>query len=147
MIMFAVVFGLSMDYEVLLVSRVREQWIRKGEASAAVGDGIALTGRAISAAAAVMVCVFLSFTLGDERTLKEFGSHWSSRCSSTRSSFAACCRRRSSSYLARRHGDCRAGSAACFRRSTSRFQPPATSPKRKQIPPQAPEPELVPTNI
>jgi RND superfamily putative drug exporter len=72
-IMFAVVFGLSMDYEVFLVSRVREQWIRHADASAAVGDGIALTGRVISAAAAIMVCVFLSFTLGDERTLKEFG--------------------------------------------------------------------------
>jgi RND superfamily putative drug exporter len=72
-IMFAVVFGLSMDYEVFLVSRVREQWTRHGDASAAVGDGIALTGRVISAAAAIMVCVFLSFVLGDERTLKEFG--------------------------------------------------------------------------
>jgi RND superfamily putative drug exporter len=72
-IMFAVVFGLSMDYEVFLVSRVREQWTRHGDASAAVGDGIALTGRVISAAAAIMVCVFLSFTLGDQRTLKEFG--------------------------------------------------------------------------
>jgi putative drug exporter of the RND superfamily len=72
-IMFAVVFGLSMDYEVFLVSRVREQWVKHGDASAAVGDGISLTGRVISAAAAIMVCVFLSFTLGDERTLKEFG--------------------------------------------------------------------------
>ena len=72
-IMFAVVFGLSMDYEVFLVSRIREQWIRKGDASVAVGDGIALTGRVITAAAAIMVCVFLSFTLGDQRTLKEFG--------------------------------------------------------------------------
>ena len=72
-IMFAVVFGLSMDYEVFLVSRIREQWIRKGDASVAVGDGIALTGRVITAAAAIMVCVFLSFTLGNERTLKEFG--------------------------------------------------------------------------
>jgi putative drug exporter of the RND superfamily len=72
-IMFAVVFGLSMDYEVFLVSRVREQWIRHGDASVAVGDGISLTGRVISAAAAIMVCVFLSFTLGDQRTLKEFG--------------------------------------------------------------------------
>jgi RND superfamily putative drug exporter len=72
-IMFAVVFGLSMDYEVFLVSRVREQWIRRGDASIAVADGISLTGRVISAAAAIMVCVFLSFTLGDERTLKEFG--------------------------------------------------------------------------
>jgi RND superfamily putative drug exporter len=72
-IMFAVVFGLSMDYEVFLVSRVREQWVMRGDASAAVADGISLTGRVISAAAAIMVCVFLSFTLGDERTLKEFG--------------------------------------------------------------------------
>jgi putative drug exporter of the RND superfamily len=62
-----------MDYEVFLVSRIREQWTRHGDASTAVGDGIALTGRVISAAAAIMVCVFLSFTLGNQRTLKEFG--------------------------------------------------------------------------
>jgi RND superfamily putative drug exporter len=72
-IMFAVVFGLSMDYEVFLVSRIREQWLRRGDSSAAVADGISLTGRVITAAAAIMVCVFLSFVLGDERTLKEFG--------------------------------------------------------------------------
>jgi putative drug exporter of the RND superfamily len=72
-IMFAVVFGLSMDYEVFLVSRVREEWIRTRDASAAVADGIAFTGRVISAAAAIMVCVFLSFCLSDQRTLKEFG--------------------------------------------------------------------------
>ncbi len=72
-IMFAVVFGLSMDYEVFLVSRIHEQWLRKHDASTAVADGISLTGRVITAAAAVMVCVFLSFVLGDERTLKEFG--------------------------------------------------------------------------
>jgi RND superfamily putative drug exporter len=73
LLMFAVVFGLSMDYEVFLISRVREQWVRGGDASVAVADGIALTGRVITAAAAIMVCVFLSFMLGDERTLKEFG--------------------------------------------------------------------------
>jgi RND superfamily putative drug exporter len=72
-LMFAVVFGLSMDYEVFLVSRVREEWVRKGDASGAVADGIAFTGRVISAAAAIMVCVFLSFMLGSERTIKEFG--------------------------------------------------------------------------
>jgi RND superfamily putative drug exporter len=72
-LMFAVVFGLSMDYEVFLISRVREKWMLRKDASAAVGDGLALTGRVITAAAAIMVCVFLSFTLGDERTLKEFG--------------------------------------------------------------------------
>jgi RND superfamily putative drug exporter len=52
-VMFAVVFGLSMDYEVFLVSRIREQWLRHADASAAVGDGIALTGRVITAAAAI----------------------------------------------------------------------------------------------
>jgi RND superfamily putative drug exporter len=72
-LMFAVVFGLSMDYEVFLVSRVREEWVRRQDASAAVADGIAFTGRVISAAAAIMVCVFLSFMLGNERTIKEFG--------------------------------------------------------------------------
>ena len=72
-LMFAVVFGLSMDYEVFLVSRVREEWIRRRDATAAVADGIAFTGRVISAAAAIMVCVFLSFMLGDVRAVKEFG--------------------------------------------------------------------------
>jgi RND superfamily putative drug exporter len=72
-IMFAVVFGLSMDYEVFLVSRIREQWLLRRDASAAVSEGVSLTGRVITAAAAIMVCVFLSFVLGDQRTLKEFG--------------------------------------------------------------------------
>jgi RND superfamily putative drug exporter len=72
-IMFAVVFGLSMDYEVFLISRIREEWVRRGDASEAVAEGVALTGRVITAAAAIMIVVFLSFTLGNERTLKEFG--------------------------------------------------------------------------
>jgi RND superfamily putative drug exporter len=72
-LMFAVVFGLSMDYEVFLISRVREEWVRRHDASAAVADGISFTGRVISAAAAIMICVFLSFMLGNQRTIKEFG--------------------------------------------------------------------------
>jgi RND superfamily putative drug exporter len=72
-LMFAVVFGLSMDYEVFLISRVREEWVRTRDATTAVADGIAFTGRVISAAAAIMVLVFLSFMLGDERSVKEFG--------------------------------------------------------------------------
>ncbi len=72
-IMFAVVFGLSMDYEVFLISRVREEWVRYRDATRATADGIAFTGRVISAAALIMICVFLSFMLGNERTLKEFG--------------------------------------------------------------------------
>ena len=72
-LMFAVVFGLSMDYEVFLISRVREEWVRHGDAGQAVADGIAFTGRVISAAAAIMICVFLSFLVGNERSVKEFG--------------------------------------------------------------------------
>jgi putative drug exporter of the RND superfamily len=72
-LMFAVVFGLSMDYEVFLISRVREEWVRRRDPSRAVADGIAYTGRVISAAAAIMICVFLSFMLGDQRSIKEFG--------------------------------------------------------------------------
>jgi RND superfamily putative drug exporter len=73
LLMFAVVFGLSMDYEVFLISRVREEWVRRRDARLAVADGIAFTGRVITAAAAIMICVFLSFLIGNQRTLKEFG--------------------------------------------------------------------------
>ena len=72
-LMFAVVFGLSMDYEVFLVSRVREEWVRGRDATRAVAEGIAHTGRVITAAAAIMICVFLSFLLGNQRGVKEFG--------------------------------------------------------------------------
>jgi RND superfamily putative drug exporter len=71
--LFAIVFGLSMDYEVFLVSRIHEQWTRTRDNHRAVGEGLALTGRVITAAAAIMVCVFLSFVLGEERVIKEFG--------------------------------------------------------------------------
>ncbi|HXL43112.1 MAG TPA: MMPL family transporter, partial [Gaiellaceae bacterium] len=70
---FAIVFGLSMDYEVFLVSRIHEEWQHRGDASAAVREGLARTGRVITAAAAVMVAVFASFAMGDDRVLKLFG--------------------------------------------------------------------------
>jgi RND superfamily putative drug exporter len=70
---FAIVFGLSMDYEVFLVSRIREEWQHRGDATAAVREGVASTGRVITAAAAVMVAVFISFATGDDRALKLFG--------------------------------------------------------------------------
>jgi putative drug exporter of the RND superfamily len=71
--LFAIVFGLSMDYEVFLVSRIHEQWTRTDDHRRAVGEGLALTGRVVTAAAAIMVCVFLSFVLGEARVIKEFG--------------------------------------------------------------------------
>ncbi len=71
--LFAIVFGLSMDYEVFLVSRIHERWALTRDSKRAVGEGLALTGRVITAAAAIMVCVFLSFMLGEDRIIKEFG--------------------------------------------------------------------------
>ena len=73
MMMFAVLFGLSMDYEVFLVSRVREEYLATGDNAEAVARGLAATSRVISAAAAIMVAVFLSFALSDSRVVKEFG--------------------------------------------------------------------------
>ena len=70
---FAIVFGLSMDYEVFLMSRMHEEWERTGDAAHAMRHGLASTGRVITAAAAIMVCVFASFILGNSLTIKLFG--------------------------------------------------------------------------
>lgn len=72
-LMFAIVFGLSMDYEVFLISRVHEEWMHSHDARAAVTLGLQRTGRVISAAAAIMIVVFGSFALGDDRLIKLFG--------------------------------------------------------------------------
>jgi putative drug exporter of the RND superfamily len=72
-IMFAILFGLSMDYEVFLLSRVREHYLRRGEAGGAVVEGVARTARVITAAAAIMVVVFLAFVFSDEVFLKLMG--------------------------------------------------------------------------
>ena len=71
--LFAIVFGLSMDYEVFLVTRMHEEWERTRDASFAVRHGLALTGRVITAAAIIMISVFASFMLGDDRVIKLFG--------------------------------------------------------------------------
>jgi RND superfamily putative drug exporter len=73
LMLFTILFGLSMDYEVFLLSRIREEWRRTGENATAVADGLAKTARVITAAAAIMVCVFASFVIGDVRVLKVFG--------------------------------------------------------------------------
>ena len=71
--MFAIVFGLSMDYEVFLLSRVKEEYDRTGDNELAVADGLAKTARVITAAAAIMVFVFGSFVLDPTRSIKMFG--------------------------------------------------------------------------
>ena len=73
MMMFAVIFGLSMDYEVFLLSRIREEYDRTGDNGTAVANGLAVTARVITAAAAIMFCVFGAFVLGADRSLKLFG--------------------------------------------------------------------------
>ena len=72
-IMFAILFGLSMDYEVFLLSRVREHYLKHGEPGRAVVEGVARTARVITAAAAIMVVVFLAFVFSDEVFLKLMG--------------------------------------------------------------------------
>jgi RND superfamily putative drug exporter len=71
--MFAILFGLSMDYEVFLISRIREEYLKDGDTRRAVADGLAKTARVITAAAAIMVVVFLAFVASPEVFLKLFG--------------------------------------------------------------------------
>jgi RND superfamily putative drug exporter len=73
MFMFAVLFGLSMDYEVFLLSRIREAYVETGDNTESVVQGITTTARVITSAALIMICVFLSFVLGDEPTIKMAG--------------------------------------------------------------------------
>ena len=72
-IVFAILFGLSMDYEVFLVSRIREEYVHGAGARPAITRGIGAIGRVVVAAALIMSVVFLSFLLGEDRTIKEFG--------------------------------------------------------------------------
>jgi putative drug exporter of the RND superfamily len=71
--LFAIIFGLSMDYEVFLMSRIHEEWEGSHDATLAVTRGLALTGRVITAAAAIMITVFASFMIGEDRIIKLFG--------------------------------------------------------------------------
>jgi len=71
--LFAILFGLSMDYQVFLVSRMHEEYIKSGDNRIAVRNGLAATGKTITAAALIMILVFGSFILGGERVIKEFG--------------------------------------------------------------------------
>ncbi|MFJ8744216.1 MMPL family transporter [Embleya sp. NPDC127516] len=70
---FAIVFGLSMDYEVFLLARVHEEWQRTRDAGQAVREGLATTGKVITAAAAIMIVVFGAFVLSEDRMLQQFG--------------------------------------------------------------------------
>jgi RND superfamily putative drug exporter len=73
MFMFAVLFGLSMDYEVFLLSRIREEYLATRDNTGSIVAGIATTARVITSAALIMMSVFLAFVLGDNPTIKMFG--------------------------------------------------------------------------
>ncbi len=73
LLMFAILFGLSMDYEVFLLTQMREHYTQYGDERRAVVEGLANTGRVITSAAAIMVCVFTSFVLNGDPVVKEFG--------------------------------------------------------------------------
>jgi RND superfamily putative drug exporter len=73
MMLFAILFGLSMDYEVFLLSRIKEEFERTGDPQNSVADGLASTARVITAAAAIMIVVFGSFMFEDNRIIKLFG--------------------------------------------------------------------------
>src|ERR1700730_15001179 len=72
-LMFAVLFGLSTDYEVFLISRIHEEWLKRKDNSQAVNHGQAVAGRTITALAAIMVVVFFAFTFTTDRTIKLIG--------------------------------------------------------------------------
>jgi len=71
--MFAILFGLSMDYEVFLITRIQEEYAKSGDNATAVRNGLAATGKTITAAALIMILVFGAFILGGIRVIKEFG--------------------------------------------------------------------------
>jgi len=72
-LLFAILFGLSMDYQVFLVSRMHEEYLKSGDNRIAVRNGLAATGKTITAAALIMILVFASFVLGGQAVIKEFG--------------------------------------------------------------------------
>jgi len=71
--LFAILFGLSMDYEVFLVTRIHEEWLRCRDTKQAVSTGLAATGKTVTAAALIMILVFGAFLLGGQEVIKEFG--------------------------------------------------------------------------
>src|SRR3546814_20338879 len=73
MFMFAILFGLSMDYEVFLLSRVREEYLETRDSTRSVVTGIAATARVITSAALILICLFLGFVFGDYPNVKMMG--------------------------------------------------------------------------
>ena len=121
LMMFAILFGLSMDYEVFLLSRIREEFLRTGDNRESVATGVAKTARVITSAALIMISVFLVFVLERPNpTVKMIGLGLAVAVSSTRRSSGSCSCRRRWSCSGRRTGGSRSGSTGSCRTSTSR---------------------------
>ncbi|OLT54580.1 MMPL family transporter, partial [Cellulosimicrobium sp. CUA-896] len=119
-ILMGILFGLAMDYEVFLVSRIREDYVRTRDARASVVTGFQGSATVVTAAAVIMFGVFASFVPESDMSLKPIALGLASGSSSTRSSCAWCSSRRCSRCSVTVPGGCRAASTACCRRSTSR---------------------------
>jgi hypothetical protein len=114
LMMSAILFGPSMDYEVFLMSHVRERWEQTGDPHRAVVEGLAGTGRVITSAALIMVSVFCAFIISGDRTSSSSGSAWPPPSPSMRPSCAACWCRPSCRCWAAPGGGCRpAWNAGC----------------------------------
>jgi len=123
MFLFVILFGLSMDYKVFLLSRIREEYDRTGDNAAAVARGLARTARVISAAAAIMVVVFLSVVLGATSPSSRSASAWRPRCSSTPPWCGSSWSRPSWNCSARPTGGCPGRSPGSCRTCGSRTTP------------------------
>ena len=116
-LMFAILFGLSMDYEVFLLSRIREDWARTGDSHGSVVRGLSATGRVISSAAAIMVAVFLGFASEVDVVVKQLGVGMAARSCWTRPSSGWSWSRPPCRCSATGTGGSRAGSTASCRTS------------------------------
>ena len=140
-LMFAIVFGLSMDYEVFLLSRIKEAWDSREDNTLAVADGLSRTARVITCAALIMASVFIAFTLSSNVVVKMLAVGLSVERAGGRDDRAADTGTRVDDAVRRaRTGGCPHGSTGCCRTSTprARSRHPCRRPPLRSRP--APEP-------
>ena len=136
-LMFAVLFGLSMDYEVFLVSRMRESWLRTRDNSQAIVDGLAGTGRVVTAAAAIMVAVFAAFIPSPEVFLKVIGVGMAAAILVDATVVRMLLVPAIMHLTGRRTGSCPSGWTGGYRSCTSRADQRSTCPASGSTPPSA----------
>ncbi len=120
LLMFAILFGLSMDYQVFLVTRIQERYRKTKDNHEAVVEGLAVSARVITSAALIMVCVFSSFILNGDPTVKQFGVGMAVAIAIDATIVRCLLVPAVMMLLGRRTGGCRAGSAVCRARDRGR---------------------------